>query len=232
MEYTIHRVLSMIKTTEARIDKELSDTQKIWVRVSKGQDDNINGVSIKDIKRDIQSHYDRVVALIDNYVKLKSALIRCNAGVRSNTEVYTTKVCEKSFTISEIIELQNKVYGRTKKSGFKSKLLEKMKEDYAAAQRNFSVMQTKADDEIERYVNAVAVRKKDGDVDDSSKSLIDSTSKMLHEKKDPHLIDPLKIADKIISLENELERFLLEADSVLSVQNALTTIEVDLNEIR
>lgn len=233
MEYTIHRVLSMIKTTEARIDKELSDAKSAWVRVAKGQEDNISGVSIKEIKRDIQSHYDRVVALIDNYIKLKSALIRSNAGVRSNTEVSTIKVCEKSFTVAEIIELQNKVYGRTKKVGFKAKLLGKMRTDYAAAQRNFDVMQAKADDEVNRYINAIVGRKKDDDeADVSTKSVIEATSKMLHEQKDPCFIDPLKIAEKIVALENELERFNVEADSVLSEQNALTKIEIDLVEIK
>jgi hypothetical protein len=233
MEYTIHRVLSMIKTTEARIEKELADTKSSWVRVAKGQEDNISGVSIKNVERDIQSHYDRVVALIDNYIKLKSALIRSNAGVRSNTEVSTTKVCGKSFTISEIIELQNKVYGRTKKVGFKARLLEKMRSDYVVAQRNFDAMQIKADDEVGQYISAMVGRRRDDDeTDTSTKSVIEATSKMLHEQKDPCFIDPLKIAEKIVALENELERFNVEADSVLSEQNALTKIEIDLNEIK
>ena len=55
---------------------------------------------------------------------------------------------------------------------------------------------------------------------------------MLHEQKDSRFIDPLKIADKIIALENEIENFRTEADAVLSEQNALTMVEIDLTEIK
>ena len=233
MQYTIHRALSMIKTTKARIEKEIYDENTAWVRVSRGQEDNISGVSIKEIKRDIQSRYDKVVALIENYIKLKSAVIRSNAGVRENTEIFKTKVAEKSLTVAEIIDLQDVVYGKTKNSGFKSKLLEKMKKDYAQAQMEFDNIQEKVDEEIKQYINSLAGRKKDDDETDfSTKSVIEATSKMLHEQKDPCLVDPLKIADKISALENEVENFRIEADSVLSEQNALTTIDVDLAEIK
>ena len=86
MEYKVHRLLAMIKTTKARIERELDNEENSvsWVRVARGQEENISGVSIKEIKRDIQSHYDKVVALIDNYVKLKSAVLRSNAGIRPN----------------------------------------------------------------------------------------------------------------------------------------------------
>lgn len=233
MQYTIHRALSMIKTTKARIEKEIYNESAAWVRVARGQDDNIRGVSIKEIKRDIQSRYDRVVALIENYIKLKSAVLRSNAGIRSNTEIFKTKVAEKSLTVAEIIDLQDTVYGKTKKSGFKSMLLEKMTRDYIQAQREFDDMQLKADAEVRQYINTISGRKKDDDETDSAtKSLIEATSKMLHEQKDPCLIDPLKIAEKITALTNELENFRTEADSVLSEQNALTMIDVDLAEIK
>lgn len=233
MQYTIHRALSMIKTTKARIEKEIYNESAAWVRVARGQDDNIRGVSIKEIKRDIQSRYDRVVALIENYIKLKSAVLRSNAGIHSNTEIFKTKVAEKSLTVAEIIDLQDTVYGKTKKSGFKSMLLEKMTRDYIQAQREFDDMQLKADAEVRQYINTISGRKKDDDETDSAtKSLIEATSKMLHEQKDPCLIDPLKIAEKITALTNELENFRTEADSVLSEQNALTMIDVDLAEIK
>lgn len=235
MEYTVHRLLAMIKTTKDRIERELYNEENSvsWVRVARGQEENISGVSIKEIKRDIQSHYDKVIALIDNYVKLKSAVLRSNAGIRPDAEVFKTKVAGKSLTVAEIIDLQNMVYGRTNRTGFKSRLLEKMKEDYAEAQEEFDNMQEKADAEIKQYINSIVGRKKDNDeIDSSTKSVIEATSKMLHEQKDPCLVDPLKITEKIRTLENEIENFLTEADSVLSEQNALTKIELDLVEVK
>jgi len=103
MEYTVHRLLAMIKTTKDRIERELYNEENSvsWVRVARGQEENISGVSIKEIKRDIQSHYDKVIALIDNYVKLKSAVLRSNAGIRPDAEVFKTKVAGKSLTVAE-----------------------------------------------------------------------------------------------------------------------------------
>lgn len=233
MQYTVHRLLSMIKTTKARIIKELTDNSIEWVRVVRGQDESIRGVAVKDIKRNIQSHYDRITALISNYIKLKSAVIKSNAGVRNDTELYKVSVAGQSLTVAEIIELNDSVYGGEKKIGFKSSLLAKMKSDYSNAQIEFEDIQEKTDDEIDRYLQALAGKKRDDDeTDNSTKSLIEATSKMLHEQKDPHLVDPLKIADKIIELENEIEAFRTEADAVLSEQNALTVVEVDLAEIK
>ena len=233
MQYTVHRALSMIKTTKARIAKELSDDSPEWVRVARGQEESISGVSIKDIKRDIQSHYDRVTALIANYTKLKAAVIKSNAGIRDEAELYKVSVAGQSLTVAEIIELNDTVYGRGKNSGFKSVLLAKMKKDYSNAQIEFDNIQEKTDDEVNKYLQALAGNKKDDEETDSNrKSLIETTSKMLHEQKDPHLVDPLKIADKIVKLENEIEDFRTEADAVLSEQNALTVVEVDLTEIK
>lgn len=226
-------MLSMIKTTKARIAKELSNDSTVWVRVSRGQEESIRGVSIKDIKRDIQSHYDRVTALIANYIKLKAAVIKSNAGIRNESELYKVTVAGQSLTVAEIIELNDTVYGRGKNTGFKSALLAKMKEDYSNAQIEFDNIQGKTDDEVNRYLQALAGKKKDDEETDSNtKSLIEATGKMLHEQKDPHLVDPLKIADKIVKLENEIEDFLTEADAVLSEQNALTVVELDLAEIK
>lgn len=233
MQYTVHRALAMIKTTKARIVKELSEGNPAWIRVVRGQEDNIKGVAVKDIQREIQSHYDRVTSLIENYIKLKSAVIQSNAGVRDGVEVYRVPVAGKNLTVAEIIEMHETVYGRAQKPGFKSALLAKMKNDYARAQMGFDTLQDKADEEVSRYVQSLVGRKKDDEATDAeTKSIIEATSKMLHEQKDPHMLDPLKLADKITALENEIEDFRTVADAVLSEQNALTIIEVNLAEIK
>ena len=233
MQYTVHRALTMIKTIKARIFKELDIDAPAWVRVSLGQDDHISGVPIKEIQKEIQSGYDRVTALIENYIKIKSAVIQSNAGVSPDAEVKKISVAGKSLTVAEIIELIDTVYVREKKSGFKSALLFKMKMDYSQATKEFDKAQQKADEKVDQYLQVLMGNKKDSDNDDDkTKSLIESTGKMLHEKQAPHLVDPLKIADKIQAFENEIEEFRTEADAVLSEQNALTLIEVNLAEIK
>ena len=233
MEYTVHRALVMLKTTKARIEKELSDKDSTWVRVARGQDDNISGVPIKDIENDIRARYDRITALISNYSQIKRAVVASNAGIIPGTELRRVTVGGIAMTVAEIIELQETVYGRTRKPGFKSALLAKMKEDYAAAQVEFDDLQERADEEVAQYIRSLSGKKQDDDEKAASiKSLIDATSKMLHEQKNPRLIDPLHIADKINALEYEIENFRIEADAVLSEENALTLIDIDLTEIK
>ena len=86
MKYTVHRALSLIKSTKSRIEKEFSEDAPAWIRVARGQEDSIRGVSVEEIRREIQSHYDRVTALIENYIALKSAVVQSNAGVLPGTE--------------------------------------------------------------------------------------------------------------------------------------------------
>lgn len=94
-------------------------------------------------------------------------------------------------------------------------------------------MQEKVDEEVSQYVHTLAGNKREAEETDSTaKSLIEATSKMLHEQKAPRIIAPLKISDKINALENEIETFRTEADAILSEQNALTTIELDLTEVK
>lgn len=233
MKYTVHRALALLKTTKARIERELDDENILWVRVARGQEEVVSGVAVKDIRRDIQAHYDRITALIANYMKIKAAVIRSNAGVLPDAELHKAEVAGKLLTVAEIIELTDTVYGRTRKPGFKTKLLEKMKDDFAKAQMDFDDLQEKADGEISQYIRSLSGKKReDEETDAGTKSLIEATSKMLHEQKDPRIIDPLNIADKIKALENEIENFRTEADAVLSEQNALTTIEIDLAEVQ
>ena len=228
MKYTVHRALSLIKSTKSRIEKEFSEDAPAWIRVARGQEDSIRGVSLEEIRREIQSHYDRVTALIENYIALKSAVVQSNAGVLPGTELRKVSVGGKKLTVAEIIELRDTVYSN--KQGFKTTLLFKMRDDFAKAQREFDNMQAKADEEIARYLQTIGGR--EDDTDSKTKSIVEATSKMLHEQKDPRLIDPLKLLNKITALDNEIEEFLTEADSVLSEQNALTTIELNLAEIK
>ena len=105
MKYTVHRALSLIKSTKSRIAKEFSEDAPVWIRVARGQEDSIRGVSVEEIRREIQSHYDRVTALIENYIALKSAVVQSNAGVLPGTELRKVSVGGKKLTVAEIIEL-------------------------------------------------------------------------------------------------------------------------------
>ena len=235
MRYTVNRVLAMIKTTKERINSELSNSDQFIV-VAKGQEDNIRGVSINEIERNIQGRFDKVNALIDNYIKLKSAVIKSNVGIRDDDSILTTiQVAGKNITMAELIDLRDVVYGKnisSRSTEFKVKFLNKLKQDYATAKTTFDFMQKNVDEEIANYIKALTGNKKDDkDSDGATKATLDATADMLHKQKDPKFVDPLKIAEKIEALEAEIRAFQEESDAEMSTQNALTTIEVDLNDV-
>ena len=237
MKYTVHRALAMLKTTKARIGKELA-SEDAFIQVARGQEDNIRGVAVKDIERDIQGRYDRITALINNYIKVKAAVVKSNAGILPDSELHTVPIMGQPLTVAEIIDLNEMVYGngrtgKNKTLGFKPQFLAKLKRDYVEAQQEFDEMQERTDNEISQYIKTVFDKKKDGDDTDAAvKDIIEATTKALRDKKAPRFVDPLKIADKISKLENEIETFNVEADSALSEQNALTTIDIELTEIQ
>ena len=49
MKYTVHRALAMLKITKARITKELASDEP-FVRVARGQDGNVNGIPVAEIR--------------------------------------------------------------------------------------------------------------------------------------------------------------------------------------
>lgn len=234
MKYTVNRVLAMIKTTKERINSELNTTD-LFIAVAKGQEDNIRGVSINEIERNIQGRFDKINALIDNYIKLKSAVIKSNVGIKPETDLTTIEVAERNITMAELIDLRDIVYGKnisSRSTEFKVKFLNKLKQDYATAKTTFDFMQKNVDEEIANYIKALTGNKKDDNNSDvATKATIDATTEMLHKQKDPRFVDPLKIAEKIETLESEIRIFQEESDAAMSTQNALTTIEVNLNAV-
>ena len=180
MRYTVNRVLAMIKTTKERINSELSNSDQFIV-VAKGQEDNIRGVSINEIERNIQGRFDKVNALIDNYIKLKSAVIKSNVGIRDDDSILTTiQVAGKNITMAELIDLRDVVYGKnisSRSTEFKVKFLNKLKQDYATAKTTFDFMQKNVDEEIANYIKALTGNKKDDkDSDGATKATLDATA--------------------------------------------------------
>ena len=238
MEYTINRVLAMIKTTKERINSEIGKSrQGQFIVVAKGQEDNVKGVSIKEIERDIQARYDKANALINNYIRLKAAVLKSNVGVNQDAELRTISVAGRNITMAEMIDLRDIVYGKsmnlsTSPKEFYLALLRRLKDDYASAQMSFDLMKSRADEEVADYIKALTNNKKDDkESDTATKAAIEATAEMLHKQKDPRFIDPLKIADKIAALESEIQKFQEESDAAMSTENALRTVNIDLAEV-
>ena len=222
MEMTIHRALLELKTLKKRIEKEI--TQAEFVTYVKGRTDKINGVPLKEVEAKYQGEYDTVVSLISNYEKIKTAVIRSNAGVQG--EARTVKVNGSDFTVAELIEELNTVYGREYNSGFKGMLLARMQTRLTSTKRRIEMMDADAENKINAYLANVAGKDTKLTAEEVARHTED-----WHKYNDYVLVDPLNLEMKIKNLGDEIEKFRVEADAKLSEENAIQKIDVDLTSL-
>lgn len=221
-KFTIHRLLSLKKSTEERINDILCKTQ--FVAYKQGQKDNINGVPVKKVEECIRTDYQKVNDLISNYIKLKSALLSSNAGIQNTTEVKKVTVDGKEYTMAELIFVSDEIYGNNKhKSAFKSKLLNKLKQDYSVVLSRIENQNNRIEADIKDYLNKASASDKTLSAEDIKKR-----SEIFHADGDYIMVDPLNIKEVIDKLEAEIKAFKTDCDATISENNALTTVELDL----
>lgn len=223
VDFTIHRALLELKTLKKRIEKEICKAE--FCTIVKGRSEKVNGIPVQELEATFQSNYDTIVSLISNYEKIKAAVIRSNAGVEGTP--VTVNVCDKAYTVAELIEELNTVYGRGEyDKGFKGKLVAKMQSCLSASKRLIAANESDADAVLNAYLANIAGKDTKLTPEEVARHTED-----WHKYNDYALVDPLKLETKIKALSNEIEKFRVEADAKLSEQNAIRTIHVDLTAI-
>lgn len=226
MKYSIHRALALKKTTEERIVKAIVNAKFIEVR--QGKRSTINGVPIENIEKDIHADFDKIQSLISNYIKLKSALLFSNAGIRETPQdLHTVEVAGKSYTMAELISASDEVYGNKKHpDAFKARLLQAMRTAYSQAIRRVDTQHENVEKLIKDYLDKTAANEKG-----MTSEEIRERSEMFHADRDFSLVDPLNLKEAIEKLDEEIRKFRADCDATMSEQNAMTQIDVDLTEI-
>lgn len=225
MKYSLHRALALKKSTEERIIQEI-DTS-VFISIRQGKKGTINGVPVEKVETDIKATYDKVIQLIENYIKIKNAILRSNAGIREDVNLHTVEVAGKKYTMAELISASDEVYGNKKHSmAFKVRLLSRMKDCYSSAIRKIELQHQRIEMEIKDYLAKAAASDKGMTSDE-----IKMRSDVFHEDGDYILVDPLDLKSKIEELEKEIKEFRTECDATMSEENALNQIDVDLTTI-
>lgn len=226
MKYTLHRALTLKKTTADRIVKEINGATFIAVR--QGKKNTINGVPVEKVEQDILSSYQKIEQLISNYWLLKKGILRANAGISEDTPVKKVKIegCNlgQEFTIAELIAASDELYGNRKHSdAFLAKQLKAMKNAYLDAVNKIERQHERVENNIRDYLAKAATSDKGLSAEE-----IKQRSDMFHADGDFSLVDPLNLKSKIDELSAQIENFRASADATLSEQNALTAIDVNL----
>lgn len=205
---TIHKALAELKIVDDRIISAINSGT--YCVANKHSNEKIKGVSVKEYESVMQGYYDKATDLIKRRNAIKRAVVLSNA---------TTKVSINGveYTVAEAIEMKN--HGVE----FDERMLATLKKQYDKAQAE--ILKQNGDDlekRAEQYVIGIYGSKEGKtNTDDFEK-----TKSLYLEANKYELVDPINILGKIEKLEEKISKFKVEVDSILSVSNSLTEIEI------
>jgi hypothetical protein len=140
-------------------------------------------------------------------VKVKSAIVASNANTR-------IRVCGMDLTVAEAIELKSSI------KNYKT-LLNRMRQQYGDAMARVEQENARARSNLE---NSLA--KANTDSNSGEKMNVTDYSKSYMKIHSTEIFDPIKLEEKINSLEKFITDYESEVDFVLSEKNATTKISV------
>lgn len=203
---TIHRALSELKVLESRILKNTCDAK--FCAVARENASKVNGVNITDFVTAAQSSYDKVVGDDARYTAIKKEISLSNA----KTMVTIDGV---EYTVAEAIYLNQHGIQRL------SDLLDVMRKQYAAANRDVESANAQLADKADRYIASIYNSKDGVNADDIKKardSYIDANTMKV--------VNGEETKKRITDLAEKIDKFKAEVDAVLSVSNATTEITI------
>lgn len=205
---TIHKALIELKTLDDRINKAIITST--FVTTNKHSNKKFLGVTIEEYCQTMKSNYQKVTDLIQRRNAIKRAVVLSNA---------TTKVTigGVEYTVAEAIEMKN--HGME----YKTKLLDFITREYSKAKREID--QNNGDRLEEKADAYVATLYGNSDM----KNLSEEVQKVRTDfitAQTYELLDPIGVEKVLESLDKEINEFMVDVDSALSVSNALTVIEI------
>lgn len=201
---TIHRALSELKLIDAKITKNIAEIVPTGI-YQKGK--LINGImKEEDFKENAQSKFDSVRDLIRRKALLKSAIVQANTDNRVD-------VGGKNMTVADAINEKNVIK-------FKKELIARLKAMHNNTIANFN----RNKESVEKNLQILLEQALGKDNVKTSKDDVEAISKPYMDKNEVLIFDPLKVDEKIKSLEEEVEKFEAEVDAVLSEANAINFI--------
>lgn len=207
MKMSLHRILSEIKLMDAKIDKKMQTTHFVgWKQKGKLV---CGAFQENEFDADSRAGFMAVSDLIVRKNTLKQSLSKAN----SDTQII---VAGKSMTIADAVVFKHML-------PIKKRFLETLKEQQKEAQQKVlnhnHQIEANALQLAQTALGKDNVKLTDSDAVSVSKPYIETNELKLH--------DPLSIKKKIEALEEEIDRFEADIDTVLSEANATTFIDID-----
>jgi len=201
-QMSITQALPELKLLEKRINKVTENIQN-WCKVSY----NNAPVDKEKHKKETESQLQSFQDLLKRRDNIKRAIILSNASTK-------VKIGSWEGTVAEAIEYKTSIY-------MKRKLLESMKECLQVKRAEYEQVKATVDGRLERLLQSELGK----DVKTNPETIASLTNTFRDNNK-VELVDPLDLATKIASLEDELDAFETNVDWVLSESNGKTLVSV------
>lgn len=207
---SVTRALATLTKVEEKIQKRIEALNTI--HIAKGTDANrqIPGSiqSVEDFEKSAQEDFQGVQDLLAVRDDLKAKVVQSNA-------VTKVEIAGESMTVAQAIERKRTIV-------FKELLLGKLKSQYNHAQ----VRLNRDTHEFEAKLEAARAPyvQRDKAPDAAQLAVVEAPVRSMGT---PSIVDPLGLADRIRSLEAEIEDFKSNVDFVLSESNARTEVEIE-----
>ena len=205
---TFHKALSELKTLDARIDKAMRETAFVTACPQSAQ--KVNGVTRAEYAATVKAAYQKSRDLINRRNAIKRAVVLSNATTR-------VVVAGQEYTVAEAIEMKNHGVEFTKA------LINRISADLttatnAANRANGDALSSRADSYISALFSSADLKNPSAEVMEARQKYIDSQTVAL--------VDPLNARAVLEELEQQVNDFLVDVDSALSVSNAITLVEI------
>lgn len=206
---TIHKALCELKTLDARITKGIGEC--VFVFANKTSNTKVSGVPVSEYCEEIKSGYQRVADLLRRRDAIKAAVVQSNAETK-------VTIGGKEYTVAAAIEMKNNGIP------LMQTLLKKMERDNRmarteASKNNGDMLEARADEYVKSLYGS-------SDMKNASEEIKKVRSDFIAAQTF-EIVDPLDIVTKMEQLEKEINGFLVDVDSALSVSNALTNVTIE-----
>ena len=206
---TIHKALSELKILDSRIENAIIGLD--GVAANKHTNTKISGVAIPDWADEAKKTYQSVITMINSWNAINGAVNRSNA-----TTMVTIGV--KEYSVAEAIDMKQKG------TAYLSMLVDRLANQYAKAKRaadaeNGDRLDMRADEYVKTLYSGTELKNMSDEIKKVRDAFVASQT--------IEILDPINTGSKVNELQQEIDTFMSDVDSALSVSNALTTIEVE-----
>lgn len=208
-QMTIHKALTELKILDGRIEKAIDGLNVVCA--NKHSNAKISGLDIVDWADEAKKAYQSVTTLIARRDAIKRGVTRSNA-----TTMVT--IGGKEYTVAEAIDMKSKGVE------YLTRLQARLNAEYASAKRvadreNGERLDSRADDYIKSLYQGADMKNMADEIKKVRDTFIAAQT--------VELVDPINAGEEAIKLQDQIDSFMSDVDSALSVSNALTTIEVE-----